>query len=211
MNIAHLRQEYMRETLDEKDVARDPVVQFGLWFEEAVRAQMPMVNAMTLATADALGKASARIVLLKGYDENGFTFYTNYGSRKSRELTANPYASLLFHWVELEREVRIEGRVDKVPARESDRYFDSRPLGSRIAAIASPQSEVVADRATLEARFAEAERKGGDRPARPENWGGYCLAHETVEFWQGRSNRLHDRIRYRRNADGGWMTERLAP
>lgn len=211
MNLAHLRQEYMRESLDEQDVARDPITQFNRWFDEAVNARMPIVNAMTLATASAMGRPAARIVLLKGVDHAGFVFYTNYDSRKGREIAANPHAALLFHWTELEREVRIEGRVEKVPAAESDEYFNGRPLGSRHAAIASPQSTVVADRAALEACFAEVEARHGDSPSRPQYWGGYRVVHETVEFWQGRSNRLHDRILYRRQHDGGWHIERLAP
>lgn len=211
MNLAHLRQEYMRESLDEKDVARDPIMQFNRWFGEAVKARMPIVNAMTLATASAAGRPAARIVLLKGVDHAGFVFYTNYDSRKGREIAANPQASLLFHWTELEREVRVEGRVEKVLAAESDQYFGERPLGSRHAAIASPQSEVVASRAALEACFAEAEKRHGDAPPRPGYWGGYRVVHDTVEFWQGRPNRLHDRILYRRQHDGSWTIARLAP
>lgn len=211
MNLAHLRQEYMRESLDEQDVARDPITQFNRWFDEAVKARMPIVNAMTLATVSATGRPAARIVLLKGVDHTGFVFYTNYDSRKGREITANPHAALLFHWAELEREVRIEGRVEKVPAAESDEYFDGRPLGSRHAAIASPQSAVVANRAALEARFAEAAKHHGNAPLRPQYWGGYRVVHEVVEFWQGRSNRLHDRILYRRQHDGSWTIARLAP
>lgn len=211
MNLAHLRQEYMRESLDEQDVARDPITQFNRWFDEAVKARMPIVNAMTLATVSATGRPAARIVLLKGVDHAGFVFYTNYDSRKGREITANPHAALLFHWAELEREVRIEGRVEKVPAAESDEYFDGRPLGSRHAAIASPQSAVVTNRAVLEARFAEAEKHHGNAPLRPQYWGGYRVVHEAVEFWQGRSNRLHDRILYRRQHDGSWTIARLAP
>ena len=210
MNIADLRQEYMRESLDEKDVARDPFQQFELWFAEAVKAQMPMVNAMTLATVSAAGRPSARIVLLKGVDQRGFVFYTDYKSRKGKELAANPAASLLFHWTELEREVRIDGRVEKVSVRESDEYFARRPLGSRHAAIASPQSEVVRDRAVLEARFAETEKLRGDNPRRPHNWGGYRLLPDAIEFWQGRANRLHDRVLYTRQSRG-WKIERLAP
>ncbi len=210
MNIADLRQEYMRETLDEHDVARDPCVQFDNWFKAAIAAKMPMLNAMTLATAAASGQPSARIVLLKGVDARGFVFFTNYSSRKGAELAANPVAALLFHWVELEREVRVEGRVEKVSTQESDAYFASRPLGSRHAAIASPQSEAVPDRAVLEARFADAEKTHGSSPARPAHWGGYRVVPATVEFWQGRPNRLHDRVLYTRRADS-WKIERLAP
>ena len=210
MNIADLRQEYMRESLDEHAVARDPYVQFDCWFKEAVAAKMPMLNAMTLATVSADGQPAARIVLLKGVDARGFVFYTNYTSRKGMELAANPAAALLFHWTELEREVRIDGRVEKVTAKESDEYFASRPLGSRHAAIASPQSEVVADRAALEARFSAAEKSQGDSPARPPHWGGYRVLPAAIEFWQGRPNRLHDRVLYT-HVDGGWKITRLAP
>ncbi len=210
MNIADLRQEYLRESLDEKDVARDPLDQFKRWFDEAVKAQMPIVNAMTLATVSAAGRPSTRIVLLKGVDHGGFVFYTSYKSRKGKELTANPAAALLFHWIELEREVRIEGRVEKVSAQESDDYFGSRPLGSRHAAIASPQSEIVRDRGALETRFADAAKQHGDNPRRPAQWGGYRVIPDAVEFWQGRANRLHDRVLYTR-ASRGWKIARLAP
>jgi pyridoxamine 5'-phosphate oxidase len=210
MNIADLRQEYMRESLDEKDVAPDPLDQFARWFDEAVKAQMPIVNAMTLATVSAAGRPSARMVLLKGVDHGGFVFFTNYKSRKGRELTANPEAALVFYWTELEREVRIEGRVEKISAQESDEYFASRPLGSRHAAIASPQSKVVADRAALEALFAAAEQLHGDETPRPAHWGGYRLLPAAIEFWQGRANRLHDRVLYTLKSRG-WKIERLAP
>ncbi|HWI13179.1 MAG TPA: pyridoxamine 5'-phosphate oxidase [Burkholderiales bacterium] len=211
MNIADLRQEYMRASLDERDVASDPIAQFHKWFDEAVQAQMPLVNAMTLATTGAGGHPSARIVLLKGADEHGFVFYTDYDSRKGRELATHPHAALLFHWIELEREVRIEGRVEKTTAEESDAYFASRPLGSRHAAHASMQSAVVPDRHFLEARFIAAARQHGDNPSRPARWGGYWVIPEAIEFWQGRANRLHDRILYRRAEHGAWRIERLSP
>lgn len=210
MLIAELRQEYMRENLDESNIARDPLRQFQLWFDTAVQAQIPMVNAMTLATASAAGRPASRIVLLKCVDSRGFVFYTNYESRKGRELAANPAASLLFYWTELERQVRIDGSVEKVSAPESDDYFASRPLGSRHAAIASPQSEAVVDRAVLEARFADAAQRYGRHPPRPPHWGGYRVLPDAMELWQGRANRLHDRVLYTRAGDG-WKIERLAP
>lgn len=210
MNIAALRRDYMGESLNEADVAADPFTQFQRWFDEALRAELPMANAMTLATVGADGAPSARIVLLKGIDHNGFVFYTNYMSRKGRELAANPRAALVFHWTDLEREVRIDGSVEKVTAAESDEYFVSRPLGSRHAAIASPQSEVVADRANLEARFAAAAATHGDAAPRPPHWGGYRVLPVSVEFWQGRPSRLHDRLLYTRQ-DDRWTLARLAP
>jgi pyridoxamine 5'-phosphate oxidase len=215
MKIADLRTEYMRETLDEADVAPDPLRQFTHWFDEAVKAQVPEPNAMTLATVAADGRPSARIVLLKGFDARGFVFYTNYGSRKGRELAAAPQASLLFFWAELERQVRIEGRVARVDAAEADEYYASRPRLSRLGAWASPQSEPIAGREALEARFAAVAAQYehvGDRVPRPPHWGGYVLDPDLIEFWQGRQSRLHDRIRYRRQApDAAWTIDRLAP
>jgi pyridoxamine 5'-phosphate oxidase len=200
----------MGESLNEADVSADPYTQFQRWFDEALRAELPMVNAMTLATVGADGAPSARIVLLKGIDHNGFVFYTNYMSRKGRELAGNPRAALVFHWTDLEREVRIDGCVEKVTAAESDEYFASRPLGSRHAAIASPQSEVVASRAVLEARFNAAAADHGEAAPRPTHWGGYRVLPTSIEFWQGRPSRLHDRLLYTRQGDR-WTIVRLAP
>lgn len=213
LNLTELRHEYMREALDEKDVLSDPLAQFAVWFAEAVKAELPLPNAMSLASVTPGGRPSQRMVLLKGVDHGGFVFYTHYDSRKAREIAANAQAALLFHWPQLERQVRIEGVVTRVSEKESDDYFATRPLGSRHAAIASPQSEVIASRATLEARYAEAARAHGDTPARPEYWGGYRLLPDEIEFWQGRENRLHDRVVYRNTSKLGdaWTKLRLAP
>jgi len=209
-DIAKIRTDYKKGALDETHADTDPVAQFARWWEEALGAQLPEPNAMTLATADAQGAPTARIVLLKGFDARGFVFYTNYDSRKGRELAANPRASLLFFWAELERQVRIDGTVSKVSAEESDEYFGSRPLASRIGAWASPQSEPIPGKAWLLARAAEMGLKHGPMPRRPPHWGGYRVAPQAVEFWQGRPSRLHDRLLYRREADG-WQRQRLAP
>jgi pyridoxamine 5'-phosphate oxidase len=211
VDLAQVRQEYMRESLDEADVAREPLAQFKIWFDEAVSSKVPMVNAMTLATTSPTGVPSARMVLLKGLDERGLVFYTDYNSRKAQELAANPRAALLFYWTDLEREIRIEGRVERTSAAESDEYFATRPLGSRLAAIASPQSTVVSSRRALEQRFADAQARHGDTPIRPANWGGFRVLPDAVEFWQGRPNRLHDRVLYRKAAAGNWEIVRLAP
>jgi len=210
MDLAALRQEYMRAGLGEQDLAPDPLTQFGKWFDEALESGVALPNAMTLATATRSGRPSARAVLLKGFDAGGFVFYTNYNSRKGRELAENPLAMLLFFWGELERQVRIEGRVERVSAAESDAYFASRPLGSRLSAIVSPQSEPVADRGVLEASLAAAAKTHRHDPPRPPHWGGYRIIPEWFEFWQGRQDRLHDRLCYRRET-GGWRIERLAP
>jgi pyridoxamine 5'-phosphate oxidase len=210
-SIAELRKEYARESLDIKDVARDPITQFERWFEEALHAGFTEPNAMTLATADGDGRPSARIVLLKGFDARGFVFFTNYESRKGAELAENPQAALLFHWVELERQVRIEGSVEKVSGQESDDYYRTRPSGSRLGAWASPQSRVVARREDLEERWAGFAARYGDDPPRPAHWGGYRLSPVLLEFWQGRVSRLHDRVRYRREGLGVWRIDRLAP
>ncbi|MFL6266340.1 MAG: pyridoxamine 5'-phosphate oxidase [Actinomycetes bacterium] len=206
-----MRREYSREALAEADVDADPVVQFGRWFEQAERAGLLEPTAMTLATATPDGRPSARMVLLRGFDERGFCFYTNYESRKGVELAANPRAALVFWWGELERQVRIEGPVAPTSRAESEAYFHSRPSASQLSAAASPQSRVIQDRAVLERRVAELATGSADgQVPLPDFWGGYRLTHEVVEFWQGRPNRLHDRLRYRRAGDG-WKIERLAP
>ena len=209
--IADIRKDYMRESLSEGDVEKDPFLQFGRWWNEAINAQIDEVNAMTLATATSSGKPSARIVLLKGYDEKGFVFFTNYMSRKGQEIAQNGQATLLFFWKELERQVRIEGRIEKISAEENDEYFHSRPEGSRIGAWSSPQSQVIKDRTVIEENVKQYTEKfaNGNIP-RPEHWGGYKVVPEYIEFWQGRPSRLHDRILY--TIDGStWKIERLAP
>jgi pyridoxamine 5'-phosphate oxidase len=211
-HIARLRKEYVRAGLTEAGAEPDPIEQFRLWFDETLAANLHEPNAMILATATPDGRPSARVVLLKGFDERGFVFYTNYEGRKGRELDANPGCALVFYWGELERQVRVEGRAARVPDEESDAYYASRPRGSRIGAWASEQSRLVESRDVLEERIRglEAEYEGRDVP-RPPFWGGYRVEPEIVEFWQGRENRMHDRLAYRRTGDGGWHRERLQP
>jgi pyridoxamine 5'-phosphate oxidase len=209
-DLAQLRRDYELKTLDESHVDRDPLKQFGVWMVEAIHAQVPEPTAMTLATADAKGKPSSRIVLLKGVDPRGFVFFTNYRSRKGREIAENPQASLTFMWKELERQVRIEGRVEKVSAEESSAYYDTRPLGARIGAWASPQSEVIESRQWLEARWSNLSEDYGENPTCPPHWGGYRVLADYLEFWQGRRSRLHDRIAYTRDGNA-WKLARLAP
>jgi pyridoxamine 5'-phosphate oxidase len=210
MNFEQLRHEYMLSGLDEKDVHRDPMAQFEAWFNASVEAKLPLANAMSLATATRAGRVSSRAVLLKGFDARGFTFYTNFESRKSRELEENPHAALLFCWDELERQVRIEGRIERVSDADSDAYYHSRPLGARLGAWASPQSEVLPSRESLEQKLATIEKQYGDQPPRPPFWGGFRVLPDWFEFWQGRRNRLHDRISYRLD-QGRWVIERLGP
>jgi len=209
--VADLRKDYGHAVLDEHDVADDPILQFTRWFEEALSAEVNEPNAMGVSTVDENGRPTSRIVLVKQFDARGFTWYTNYDSQKGQQLASKPFAALLFFWRELERQVRIEGRVERTTAEESDKYFNSRPLKSRLAAIASRQSAPIADRASLEHNYEDVARQYGESPSRPGNWGGFRLVPERIEFWQGRRSRFHDRIVYTRQEDGSWTRQRLQP
>jgi pyridoxamine 5'-phosphate oxidase len=209
--VADLRKDYGQASLDEADVADDPVQQFTRWFEEALKAEVNEPNAMGVSTVDERGRPSSRIVLVKQFDDRGFTWYTNYDSQKGMQLSGNPFASLLFFWSELERQVRIEGKVERTSAEESDKYFNSRPLKSRLSAIASHQSAPIASRADLEHNYEEVARQLGETPQRPQHWGGFRLVPERIEFWQGRRSRFHDRVLYTRQEDGSWTRQRLQP
>lgn len=211
MSLADLRRSYTLRSLQETDVSPNPFVQFRVWFDEALAAQLTEPNAMTLATVNTDGIPSARVVLLKGFDERGFVFYTNYESRKAHELIATRRAALVFYWAELERQVRVEGEAAQVDPAEADAYFHSRPQGSQLGAHVSPQSQVISSRAVLEHKLQELTATYAEQTIpRPEHWGGFRVVPTVIEFWQGRPNRLHDRLRYRR-ADQHWIIERLAP
>jgi len=210
-DIANLRKSYERAELNESASAADPMAQFDLWLQEAIASEVPEPNAMTLATVGSDLRPSTRVVLIKGYDARGMVWFTNYNSRKGQQLAGNPFAALQFHWVALERVVRIEGRVEKISDEDSDAYFHSRPLDSRIGAWASPQSQVIDGRMTLVSNAAKFGAQFLLQPPRPPHWGGYRLVPDQWEFWQGRKSRLHDRLRYRQTVDGQWIRERLAP
>ncbi|HEX3681738.1 MAG TPA: pyridoxamine 5'-phosphate oxidase [Bryobacteraceae bacterium] len=213
LSLADLRDDYLRAPLSEQNCETNPIVQFEHWFQDVQASHLKEPNAMTLATATAGGRPSARVVLLKEVSDLGFVFYTNYGSRKAQEIETNPFAALTFHWPELGRQVRVEGEVRRVPGEQSAAYFRSRPKGSQVGAWASRQSEVLPNREVLEAKWLELQEKYSENvevPV-PEFWGGYCVVPETVEFWEGRPNRLHDRLRYRRKGEDGWLVERLSP
>lgn len=211
-SIADIRKTYAQAALLESEAASGPMEQFSRWWDQALEATIDEVNAMTLATVDERGSPDARIVLLKGVDENGFHFYTNYQSRKGQQLNANAQAALVFFWKELERQVRVRGRMERLSESESDAYFHTRPIESRLGAISSPQSKVVEGRSWLEQRYAEVQSEyAGKAPIRPAHWGGYRLIPESIEFWQGRPGRMHDRLEYKKDPSGSWLRQRLAP
>lgn len=211
MSLADLRTDYKLATLSENEVNADPIKQFTVWFDEALKANVLEPNAMSLSTVSKNGRPSSRIVLIKEIHETGFTWFTNYQSRKGHELADNQFAALLFFWKELERQVRIEGKVVKITPEESDHYYHSRPLGSRLGAIASHQSQPIDSADTLQHQLDAVIKQYGDHPVRPDNWGGYRLIPDHIEFWQGRPSRLHDRIAYNKQADGSWTKQRLQP
>lgn len=211
MSIADIRTDYRRASLSETELAATPMAQFDKWFQEARKAEVTEVNAITLATVNPQGRPSSRIVLIKEYDQRGLTWFTNYDSAKGQDLVTNPYACLLFFWAELERQVRIEGRVERISDTENDSYFYSRPLGSQQSANASAQSQVIANRDLLEQKLAAVIAEHGEHPPRPAHWGGYRLIPERLEFWQGRASRLHDRLVYQLDQHGQWQIQRLQP
>ena len=211
-NIADIRTDYMLKSFDEKDAKANPFDQFDIWWQDAITSNIDEVNALNLCTVNADGKPSGRIVLLKGYDRNGFVFFTNYQSRKGQELLTNPYACMIFFWKELERQVRIDGRIEKVSSEENDTYFFSRPEGSQVGAWSSPQSSVIENRQVIEDNVKHYQEVFSNKPiTRPPHWGGYRLIPSQIEFWQGRSSRLHDRLQYSLTEDGNWQLVRLAP
>lgn len=212
-NLQNLREDYRKSTLEEKDAAENPFEQFGNWFNEALKAEIPEPNAMVVASVNVKGFPSARVVLLKGFDENGFIFYTNYNSQKGQELTENPNCAVVFNWLELERQIRIEGIAEKLSAEESTDYFHKRPKKSQIGAWASPQSEVIETRDILEENLENLQKEYVDSEnlPRPKHWGGFRIKASRIEFWQGRSSRLHDRLNYEKNENNVWKRERLAP
>ncbi|MDE3235072.1 MAG: pyridoxamine 5'-phosphate oxidase [Bacteroidota bacterium] len=211
-SIADIRKDYILQSLNEADVAANPIEQFARWWEDAIKSEIDEVNAMTVATATKEGVPAARIILLKGFDERGFIFFTNYQSAKGNEIADNPQVALLFFWKELERQIRISGTIEKIGAKDSDDYFQSRPAGSRLGAWSSPQSTVIESRQVIEDNYARYEQQfdNGNIP-RPPHWGGYLVKPQKIEFWQGRSSRMHDRLLYSLQADGQWKLERLAP